>query len=100
MKRAFMISFAGLAIAAAGFGQTSNSWFEQWHRAKYGRYSPMEEARQKATQESTAFREETATQPASRTESGPNSWREQWFKAKYGRYSPMEEARQKAEGRQ
>ena len=37
MKRVFMISLAGLALAVVGFGQTSNEWREQWFKAKYGR---------------------------------------------------------------
>jgi len=88
-------------FAAAGLAQPTNSWQEQWFKAKYGRYSPMEEARQKAEQANTAFHEETTPRAERRREPATpsNSWREQWFKAKYGRYSPMEEARQKAERR-
>ena len=59
---------------------------------KFGRPSPAEEARLKAEQTSTAFRDET------RHEAAPaNAQFEQWYKAKYGRYTPAEEARQRPE---
>ena len=70
----------------------TNGWYEQWHKAKYGRNSPAEEARLKAERESGAFREETPVNFAPT----PN-WSEQIFKAKMGRYTPAEEARLKAE---
>ena len=88
------ILFTGaLAIGANGLfaAQASNDWFEQWHRAKYGRSSLVEEARQKAESANTAFREEPTTiRPA-------NTWFEDWYKAKYGHPSPRQEARLKAE---
>ena len=84
------ILFTGsLAIGANGLfaAQASNDWFEQWHRAKYGRSSPAEEARQNAERANTAFREEpTATRPA-------NTWLQDWYKAKYGRPYPLESGR-------
>ena len=42
------ILFTGiLAMASSSLmvAQTSASWSEQWYRAKYGRPSPLEEAR-------------------------------------------------------
>ena len=88
------ILFTGaLAMGANGLfaAPASNDWFEQWHRAKYGRSSPAEEARQNAERANTAFREEpTAARPT-------NTWFESWYKAKFGRPSPSEEARLKAE---
>jgi hypothetical protein len=85
------------AFALAGNGlfaaqtDTANGWFEQRHIAKYGRPSPMEEARLKAERESTAFRAEPiAAAPA-------DNWFEQRYITKYGRPSPLEEARLKAE---
>ena len=89
-----ILGIAVLTIGANGLfaAKASNDWFEQWHRAKYGRSSPAEEARQKAERPNTAFREEpAAAQPA-------NTWFESWYKAKFGRPSPREEARLKAEG--
>src|SRR6266852_9152273 len=89
------ILFTGVLVMGANglmASQASNSWLDQWYRAKYGRSSPAEEARQRAEQANTAFREETAAdevRPA-------NAWLEQWYRAKFGRSSPMEEARQKA----
>jgi hypothetical protein len=58
----------------------------------------MEEARQRAEQSSTAYRQEAASENAPQISpaSSRNDFLEQWYKAKYGRYSPMEEARQKA----
>lgn len=99
MKRIISIPLVTALLAGAGLAQPSNPWFEQWFKAKYGRYSPMEEARQRTERANVALRAETAPQAASRTEATPltNSWREQWFKAKFGRYSPMEEARQRVE---
>ena len=99
MNRFFNISFAGLMIAAAGFAQSSNTWLEQWHKAKFGRYSAAEEARQKSVQSVTAYREEAATTPHQQSAqvSEGISWREQWFKTKFGRYTAAEEARQKGE---
>ena len=99
MNRFSKISFAGLMIAAAGFAQSSNTWLEQWHKAKFGRYSAAEEARQKSMQSVTAYREEAATRPNQQSAQASEgiSWREQWFKAKFGRYTAAEEARQKGE---
>src|SRR5258708_6757782 len=91
------ILFTGaLVMGANGLvaSEATNSWLEQWYRAKYGRSSPAEEARQRAEQANTAFREESARKAAPPA----NAWFEQWYKAKFGRNSPMEEALQKAEG--
>ena len=91
------ILFTGaLVMGANGLmaAQGTNSWLEQWYRTKYGRSSPAEEARQRAEQANTAFREESARKAAPPA----NAWFEQWYKAKFGRNSPMEEALQKAEG--
>jgi len=50
-----------IAMGANGLiaGSASDRWIDQWYRAKFGRSSPMEEARQKAEQKNTAFREES-----------------------------------------
>ena len=56
------IVFTGvLAMAASSMAvaQTSSSWFEQRHRAKYGRPSPTEQARLTADEANTAYRAET-----------------------------------------
>lgn len=90
------ILFTGaLVMGANGLmaAQISNTWLDQWYRAKLGRSSPAEEARLKAEQSNTAFREETRHEPSSPS----NAWFEQWYKAKFGRSSPAEEARQKVE---
>ena len=90
------ILFAGvLAMGANGLtaAQASDSWLDQWYRAKYGRSSPATEAQQRADQANTAFREESASHAVTPA----NAWLEQWYKAKFGRSSPIEEARLKAE---
>ncbi len=101
MKRLISIPLAGALFAAAGLAQPSNMWREQWFKAKYGRYSPTEEARQRADRANAgaAFREDITTPNAVRYETAKpaNSWQEQWFKAKFGRSSPTEEARQRAD---
>jgi len=86
---------AVLVIGANGLmaSPASNTWSGEWYRAKFGRSSPLEEARQRAEQANTAYRQETTHEAASPADSS----REQFFKAKFGRYSPMEEARQRAE---
>jgi hypothetical protein len=91
MKRLLTISFTGGMLAVSALAQTG--WTEEYFRAKYGRSSPTEEARLKAEQATTAFREETTDAVAPAV---PN-WIEQYFRAKYGRSSPTEEARLKAE---
>jgi hypothetical protein len=72
--------------------QASNSWIDQWYRAKFGRGSPTEEARLRAEQANTAYREEATAKAAVR-----NTWFEDFWRAKFGRGSPMEEARLRAE---
>lgn len=86
MKRILWIAgFVSLSL-----GAQQNSQFEQWHKMKYGRYSPREEARQKDERASTAYREEKPT-PAPKL-----SRAEEWFRAKFGRSTPAEERKEKA----
>ena len=73
--------------------QASTTWADQWFRAKFGRPSPTEEARQRAEQASTAFREE----PTREVAAPAPTWIEQYYRAKFGRSSPIEEARVKAD---
>lgn len=86
---ALVIGANGLMAAPA-----SNGWFEQWHKAKFGRSSPIEEARLKAERDNTAYREEVTPKAAPADSSFENRWR-----AKYGRSSPLERARLKTEGK-
>jgi len=90
-----VLVIGALAMSANGLmaAQASNSWFEQWYKAKYGRSSPTEEARQRAEQANTAYREETTPRIAA----SANAWLENFWRAKYGRSSPTEEARLRAE---
>ena len=83
---------AALAIGANGLmaAPASNTWFEQWYQAKYGRSSPREEARRKADKAALP------AQPAAKVARPANDWFEQWYRAKYGQSSPRELARQKA----
>ena len=90
------ILFTGaLVMGANGLmaGQVSDSWLDQFYRAKMGRSSPATEARQRAEAANTAFREETAPEVATPA----NTWLDQWYRAKLGRSSPTTEARQRAE---
>ena len=81
---ALVIGANGLMAAPA-----SNEWFEQWYKAKYGRSSPLEDARLKAERESTAFREEVTPKAAMPA----NTWRDDFWKAKYGRPFPGNEVK-------
>ena len=83
--------FAGVALA-----ESSNTWFEQWFKAKFGHSSPAQEARTRAEAANTAYREDT-TATGQTSIPARQALFEQWFKAKYGRNSPAEEARRKAE---
>jgi hypothetical protein len=79
---------AGLTLGANALlaASTGNDWTEQYFKAKVGRNTPAEEARQRDAQANVAFREDAGFVAA------PN-WIEQHFKAKVGRYSRGEEAR-------
>lgn len=80
--------FASSSIVA----QTSNTGFEQWYRAKYGRPAPTEQARLDTQRANAAAPD--ATRPTVAVSS--NAGFEQWYRAKYGRPSPTEEARLEA----
>lgn len=84
---------ATLAVGANGLmaAQTSSDWVDQLYKAKLGR-APFAEARQRAEETKTAYREE-ATPKATPA----NTWFEDFFHAKYGRSSPREDARLRAE---
>jgi hypothetical protein len=91
--RSVLLGGALLVGASGLMAQTTNnsynSWREDWVKAKFGRNTPMEEARQNDEAANSAFREEVTHQigmPA-------NTWYEQWFKMKFGRSSPLEGAR-------
>ena len=80
-----------LAIGATALPAAPASDFDQWYQKKFGRSTPMEEARLKAEAADTAFRAETPGMPAV-----PN-WIEQHLNGKLGRNSPAEDARLEAE---
>ena len=61
----------------------SNTGFEQWYRAKYGRPSPTEQTTLKTPQASTSA--ETTQPTVAVTEF------EHWYRAKYGRPAPTEQ---------
>ena len=96
MRRLAKASLATALLAGAALAEPSNSWSEQWFRAKFGHSSPVEEARMKAEAANTAYREDTTTVDGGVTKPQPYPF-EQVFKAKYGRYSPIEENRRTAE---
>jgi hypothetical protein len=80
-----------LSITASSImvAQTSNSQFEQWYRAKYGRPSRTEQARLN-TPQPTANAAEATQVPASVS---AQAGFEQWYLVKYGRPSPTQEVR-------
>jgi hypothetical protein len=95
--RSALLSGALLMGASGLMAQTNDSWREQWFKTKFGSYSPMEQARQRAEAANTAYREEATTE--TERVAPADAWREQWFKTKFGSYSPMEQARRRAAGR-
>jgi hypothetical protein len=76
---------AGTVLAAQ-----TNSWPEEWYRAKYGRPSPSEQTRIDATRKPEA--QIAAAEPVTRARR-VNGWLEQFYKEKYGRPTPREDAR-------
>jgi hypothetical protein len=84
-----------MVVGANGLlaGQAGNDWVDQLSKAKLGR-APFAEARQRAEQANTVYREEAAPKAVNPA----NTWFEDFYRAKYGRSSPTEEARFRAEG--
>lgn len=93
VKSIMFTGILAMAASSVAVAQTSSNSFEQWHRAKYGRPSPTEQARVAANEANTAYRAETPGQVAELT----NTWYEGWYRATFGRPSPSEEARIQAE---
>lgn len=77
----------------------SNDYFEQWFKAKYGRSTPTEEARQNAEARLNAERKSTAFREQVPGHLAPTSvnWIEEHFKAKLGRNTPAVEAQLRLE---
>ena len=90
MKTLLTISFAGLMFVATGLANDGGA--EDRFMAKWGRYTPAEEARLNAAESNLAAREETTVSLAPRNDNGAESR----FSMKWGRYTPAEEARLKA----
>lgn len=84
---AVLVTIGANGLLAA---QTSSTWAEQFYRAKHGRPSPTEEARNATTAPSTTL---TASATVYRPLANENAWLEQWFLDKYGRHTPKVEAR-------
>lgn len=93
LVRSILITSTLLVGTNGLMAQSGPTFFDQWYKAKYGRNSPAEEARLKAEQASSAYREEKASARPAR----PKSYMDQFFKAKLGVYTPAEEARLRAE---
>jgi hypothetical protein len=93
VKSILISSIFAIVANTAIVAQTSNGWFEQWYRAKYGRPSPTEQARLDTQQANAASPEATRPPVAVSTNAGF----EQWYRAKFGRPSPTEEARLEAQ---
>jgi len=83
-----MIIAAGWTLGANALlaASLANDWTEQYFKAKTGRYTPAEEARQRDARANVAFREDALSVAAP-------SWFEQYYKAKVGRFTQAEEAR-------
>jgi hypothetical protein len=77
-----------LTLGATGLIAADNTYQEDWYKAKHGRISPSEEARQRAEANRSASRQET-TKPDSGP--APNDWINDHYRAKYGRSAPYEE---------
>lgn len=104
MKTA-MVLFAGVVIASATLVGQGDPMAEERYRMKYGRYTPAEEARQKAAKEKATDVTEYVGQSCCRhmkhgvsgeTVTLNSTSTEAWFKMKYGRSTPGAEASQKA----
>jgi hypothetical protein len=93
MNRLFVVFAVGAMFATGGSAQSQDSSTEQYFKAKHGRSTPKTEARQKAEQANTAWREDPSAQAQTRRDTQA----EDAFKAKRGRNTPKEEARQKAQ---
>jgi hypothetical protein len=87
-----LLFIGALAVAAnsVATAQTTDSWQEQWYRAKFGRPSPTEQARIDAAKTATS----QPTHAAVATKKLPaNTFAEEFYQAKHGRPKPREEAR-------
>ena len=76
-----------LALGATSLAAADNDSFEQRYKAKYGRSSPSEEARQRAEEGSSASRQEASTAP----NASQNTWVNDHHRGKYGRSTAYEE---------
>jgi hypothetical protein len=79
-----------LAIcSSAAYPESKVNAAEERFKAKFGRYTPAEEARRAEAEANTAYRDAAPTK-----KTGPaNDWSEQRHQAKFGRPSPAEEAK-------
>jgi hypothetical protein len=104
MKTA-MFLFAGVMISTTALATQGDPMAEERYRMKYGRYTPAEEARQKAAKERSAdatayvgqsccrhMKHETTVERVTLNSAST----EAYFKMKYGRSIPGAEAREKA----
>jgi hypothetical protein len=80
-----LVSSILAVVTTSSMVAQSNTQFEQWYRAKYGRPSPAAQATPKTLQANSTSTE--ATQPTVAV-----TQFEHWYRAKYGRPSPTEQA--------
>src|SRR5215216_3202662 len=86
------VTGCGNVSIAKNVAGTSNSWYEQWHLAKFGRNSTMEDGRQTGENRCPDI-------PVSKNLQGSNnSWHTEWGRAKFGHRSITGQVRQSAEG--
>lgn len=89
--KVFMKSVFAMGVVAFGvttLAAADNDSFEQRYKAKYGRPSPSEEARQRAEEGSSASRQETS---ATTSTASHNTWINDHHRGKYGRSTAYEE---------
>jgi hypothetical protein len=92
MKTLMTICFAGAMFIATGRAAQNDAGAEERFHEKFGRNTPMEEARQQAHKSPGVNSPTPATSLAPRNDSGA----EERFREKFGRNTPAEEARQRA----
>jgi hypothetical protein len=92
MNKLVTICFAGLMFIGTGRAAQNDAGAEQRFRAKFGRSTPMEETRQRASMAQAVTSPVSSARVALHDDGGA----EQRFRAKYGRNTPAEEARQRA----
>ena len=84
-------TLVALAICSvAALAQSNRNDAEERYKAKFGRYTPAEEARRAEEKANTAYRDTT---PPKASDAARTNWSEQRHQAKFGRPTPATEAK-------